>query len=158
MPGRGSKLLIRRCYGHISPSGPPDLPKPYPCHRGVCPSNATQLHPGETLDLRILVDRPVIEVRQLRPHFGTICGAFLSSKHHPTRAVYMFCLVLSPCLFGCGLVLATRWYDQHTTYVFSGVRARWPSRLGVRQLRLNLHHFSDAPLSTQTAPHTPHDV
>jgi hypothetical protein len=38
------------------------VPKPYPCHRNVCPSNVTQLFPGETLDVRILVDRPVVEV------------------------------------------------------------------------------------------------
>ena len=48
--------------GVMNGPGPPAAPKPYPCHRNVCPSNTTQLFPGETLDVRVLVDRPVTEV------------------------------------------------------------------------------------------------
>jgi hypothetical protein len=48
--------------GVMNGPGPPDLPRPFPCHRDVCPSNVTELHRGETLDVRILVDRSVVEV------------------------------------------------------------------------------------------------
>ena len=48
--------------GVMNGPGPPAAPKPNPCNRGVCPDNTTRLFPGEMLDVRVLVDRPVTEV------------------------------------------------------------------------------------------------
>lgn len=48
--------------GVMNGPAPPLPPKPYPCHRNVCPSNLTALYLNETLDVRIVVDRPVVEV------------------------------------------------------------------------------------------------
>eukprot|EP00041_Stephanoeca_diplocostata_P017920 m.370352 g.370352 ORF g.370352 m.370352 type:complete len:629 (+) comp20858_c0_seq34:199-2085(+) len=40
----------------------PNKGAPYPCHRNQCPSRSTRVLRGETLDVRILVDRSVVEV------------------------------------------------------------------------------------------------
>ena len=48
--------------GIMNGPGPPLPPKPNKCHRGVCPSNVTQLYAHETLDVRVIVDRPSVEV------------------------------------------------------------------------------------------------
>jgi hypothetical protein len=53
-------------------NGQPLSPDPrkasrYSCHRDVCPSNVTTLHPGELLTLRILVDRPIVVRPQSPP-------------------------------------------------------------------------------------------
>jgi hypothetical protein len=95
-PARSKGVRQVWVAGVMNGPGPPLPPKPYPCHRNVCPSNATMVYPHETLgeemprgvlcgvkgiqyltralslpslrslyyllDLRVLVDRPVVEV------------------------------------------------------------------------------------------------
>lgn len=35
---------------------------PYPCHRNVCPPNTTTLLPTERLTVRVLIDKPTVEI------------------------------------------------------------------------------------------------
>lgn len=64
----------------------PGTTTPYPCHRTVCPSNVTVLLPGETLDVRLVVDRPIVEVRRVHALVGLayhpLAGSFTGTLRH----------------------------------------------------------------------------
>jgi hypothetical protein len=74
--------------GIVNGPGAPNPPQPYSCHRNVCPSNVTQLFPLETLDVRIIVDRPIVEVYVLG---GRIAWVHMDNTFNPnTTAVHIY--------------------------------------------------------------------
>ena len=71
-PESGSRRVT--VAGIMNGLGPPNPPRPFKCYRGACPSNTTTLFVGETLDVRILVDRPVTEVYVLGGRIAFVHG------------------------------------------------------------------------------------
>jgi hypothetical protein len=66
----------------------PNLAKPNPCYRNVCPSNVTTLHPGEPLSVRIVVDRPIVEVYVLGGRIAWVHSDFFFNAS--TSAVHVY--------------------------------------------------------------------